>query len=84
MNRTLEQLQVEVLRLSAEGRAKLAAILLESLEGGTERVEREGEEMWAAEADQRLIRHEAGAVGAIPADEALADIRRQLRDKRTA
>jgi hypothetical protein len=84
MNRTLEQLQVEVLRLSAEGRAKLAAILLESLEEGSERAEREVEEMWAAEAEGRLIQHEAGAVEAIPADEALADIRRQLRAKGTA
>ena len=84
MNRTLEQLRSEALRLPMEGRARLAATLLESLEGGAERVEREIEEMWANEAEQRLRRHEAGEVEAVPATEVLADIRQRIRDKRTA
>jgi len=84
MSRTLNQLRSEALRLSAESRARLATTLIESLEGGAERVEREIEAMWADEAEQRLRRHEAGEVEAVPANEVLAEIRQRLRDKRTA
>jgi len=84
MSRTLNQLRSEALRLSAESRARLATTLIESLEGGAERVEREIEAMWADEAEQRLRQHEAGEVEAVPANEVLAEIRQRLRDKRTA
>ena len=73
---TIEELFEQAMRLSPEARARLAALLLESLDddpldsiGG----------LWLAGAQRRLDDVRSGQVRMIPGDEALQRVRDTLR-----
>jgi putative addiction module component (TIGR02574 family) len=70
----------EALRLPAEVRAALAGELLASLDDSE--VEPDREAAWNAEIRNRIDAYERGEVTAVPADEALAQIR-AIRGKAT-
>jgi putative addiction module component (TIGR02574 family) len=66
MDRKLEELESEVLRLDRHARANLAKALLESLEDlSTE----EYEQLWAEEAEARYADFQAGRTRAVDGDE---------------
>jgi putative addiction module component (TIGR02574 family) len=67
MSRKSEKLAAEALKLPPEGRAALAAKLIESLE--TE-VDEDAEAAWSTEIAQRIADLESGKVRAIPWSEA--------------
>ncbi|MGH7255663.1 MAG: addiction module protein [Nitrospirales bacterium] len=67
MSREPEKLAAEALKLPPEGRAALAAKLIESLE--TE-VDEDAEAAWSTEIAQRIADLESGKVQAIPWSEA--------------
>ena len=75
MDFTLEQLEAEALKLSADGRACLARRLLLSIEPAAES---EIDRLWIEEAQRRHDELLAGA-DAIPADEVFAKARALLR-----
>jgi putative addiction module component (TIGR02574 family) len=70
----------EALRLPAEVRAALAGELLASLDDSE--VEPDREAAWNAEIRNRIEAYERGEVTAVPADEALAQVR-AIRGKAT-
>ena len=73
MATSVEQLAAEALKMPGESRARLADLLVESLDAGDlERIDR----MWIEEAKRRRDEVRSGKVKTIPADEA----RRILRD----
>ena len=72
---TLEELEVEVLKLNADSRAKLAEKLLYSLE---ELSDAEIERLWAEEAVRRHQELESGKGVSRPATEVLRDARSRL------
>jgi Putative addiction module component len=72
----IEALEREVLRLPLEERARLAELLLASLE---ELPELEVERIWFAEARQRAEQIDSGAVQLIPSDEVERKARSLLR-----
>jgi putative addiction module component (TIGR02574 family) len=67
MQTQLEMLEAEVLKLTAIERARLAELLIASLDEDSEI-----EEAWAAEVGRRIAEIEAGTVQLIPAAEAIA------------
>ncbi len=73
---TIEELVEQAMTLPPEARARLAAILLESLDAGDlGTVDR----LWRAEAQRRLDDIRSGRVQTIPGDEALQRVRDALR-----
>lgn len=79
MVRTPDSLEAQLLRLPAADRARLAELLLESLdpeEGSAPPADAEA--AWAAEAERRLAELRDGTVTGIPADEVFARVTRQL------
>ena len=66
----VEQLEAEVMKLSRQERARLAAALISSLDEDSE-IDR----AWEEEAELRYQRHLAGEEGSIPAQEGLAQLR---------
>ena len=76
MANTLEKLAEEAMSLPAESRARLADLLVESLEaddlGNID-------QMWSAEARRRRDEVRAGRVKTIPGDEALRRVRDTVR-----
>ena len=68
------EIEAEVLKLPVHERARLAQLLLVSLDEDDE-VER----AWTEEVQRRLEDYEAGRTRAIPAAEVFADVRAQLR-----
>jgi putative addiction module component (TIGR02574 family) len=63
----------EALQLPAEARAALAGELLASLEDSE--IESDREAVWALELRARIEAYERGEVAAVPADDALAQVR---------
>ena len=70
---TLDQLEQEVLKLSAEERARLAERIISSLDN-----EAEIERVWLAEVRRRDAELDAGEVAAIPMEDALASVRERF------
>ncbi|MBI4470111.1 MAG: addiction module protein [Acidobacteria bacterium] len=72
MPRTVEELAQQAMDLPNESRARLADLLVESLDvdelGGIDR-------MWVSEAKRRRDEVRAGRVGTIPGEEALRKVR---------
>lgn len=73
---SLEQLTQEALSLPNVSRAALAEKLIESLEFD---LDPEIRAAWSAEVRERLEEIRSGAVGLIPGEEALAEVRRLLK-----
>lgn len=67
---TIDQLEQEVLKLSAEERARLAERIISSLDSEAE-IERE----WLAEVRRRDAELDSGDVAGIPLEDALTSIR---------
>ena len=76
MHTTVEQLAKEAMSLPGESRAKLADLLVESLEGDEiEQIQK----AWVSEAKRRRDEVRAGKVSTVPGDEALRDVRDSIR-----
>lgn len=75
MNLTVEQIVDEALGLPSEARALLADRLVESLDPAEDGYVRQ---LWAAEALRRRDEVRSGRVKTIPAEQALAQVRRAL------
>lgn len=75
MATTLEKLAEQAMALPSESRAKLADLLVESLEG-----ENLGgiEQLWLAEAKRRRDEVRSGTVKTVPGEEALRKVRDSL------
>jgi putative addiction module component (TIGR02574 family) len=74
MSSQLEVLETEVMKLTVEERAYLADRLLASLSEDAEI-----EEAWAVEVERRIAEIESGRVQVIPAAEAIARARDELK-----
>jgi Putative addiction module component len=75
MGATVEQLVEQALALPGESRARLADLLVESLEGDDlGRIE----QLWIAEAKRRRDEVREGKIGTIEGDEALRRVRDSL------
>jgi putative addiction module component (TIGR02574 family) len=70
MAQSMGELEHDALELPAAERARLAVILLSSLEETGEDPE-EMERLWVAEANRRIREIQAGSVKGIPAEEVL-------------
>jgi putative addiction module component (TIGR02574 family) len=75
MNLTVEQIVDGALGLPSEARALLADRLVESLDPATDGC---AHQIWVAEALRRRDEVRSGRVQTIPAEEALAQVRRAL------
>ena len=69
-----DSLEDQLLKLDARDRARLAELLLASLDGSDADVEAQ----WADEAERRLRELRSGVVAGIPADEVFARTRARL------
>ena len=79
MVRTPDSLESQLLRLPAADRARLAALLLESLEAAEGSAPpADADAAWAAEAERRLAELREGTVAGIPADEVFARVARRV------
>lgn len=76
MANALEKLAEEAMSLPAESRARLADLLVESLEANDLG---NIDQMWSAEARRRRDEVRAGRVKSIPGDEALRRVRDTVR-----
>ena len=74
MQKQVDVLEAEALKLNPEERARLADRLLASLSDDAEI-----EEAWAAEVDRRIAEIEAGRAQVVPAAEAIARARDALK-----
>ena len=76
MATTVEQLAEQAMSLPSESRARLADLLVESLDGADlGRIE----ELWLSEAKRRRNEVRAGTVKTIPGDQALKEVRDSVR-----
>lgn len=75
MKRDEIDVEEQAARLSRRERARLALRLIESLEPGQDE---DVGELWLDEAEQRLRKHDQGGTKARDAEDAIADIERQL------
>lgn len=71
---SVQELEAEILRLPSHERARLAEVLIASLEE-----EDEIARAWAEEAERRYEELRSGEVEAVPAEEVFARIRSRLR-----
>jgi len=76
MSTTVEQLAEQAMSLSGESRARLADLLVESLDADTLT---EIDRLWLSEAKRRRDEVRSGRVKTIPGDEALRRVRDSLR-----
>lgn len=76
MSDALKDLEQRVKALSAEERARLAELLLESLEEGSLA---EIEAAWEREIEERAAAYDRGELKAIPAEDVFAEARRLAR-----
>jgi putative addiction module component (TIGR02574 family) len=72
----VEILERQIKELSSEERARLALLLLESLEPESKD---DVEAAWLAEIEARLAAYDRGEVSAIPAEDVFAEARRLAR-----
>jgi hypothetical protein len=78
MATTVEQLAEQAMSLPSESRARLADLLVESLDGAElGRIE----ELWLNEAKQRRDEVRAGTVKTIPGDQALKQVHKKSRHR---
>jgi hypothetical protein len=76
MATTVEQLVEQAMTLSSESRARLADLLVESLEGDDlGRIE----QLWISEAKRRRDEVRTGKVETVPGEEALRQVRDSVR-----
>lgn len=75
MKRDEQSVEEQAARLSHRDRARLALRLIESLEPGQDE---DVDGLWLDEAEQRLRRYDEGATQTRDAEDAIADIERQL------
>lgn len=75
MKRDEQSVEEQAARLSHHDRARLALRLIESLEPGQDE---DVDGLWLDEAEQRLRKYDQGATQARNAEDAIADIERQL------
>jgi len=75
MTIALPELEKAALDLEPKIRAKLAAVLIQSLEAAPNVDEREMEELGLAEAQERCRQIDAGEADLLPADEVLKELR---------
>ena len=76
MGTTVEQLVTQAMALPSESRARLADLLVESLEGADIG---SIEQAWIAEAKRRRDDVRAGRAETVPGEEALRDVRDSIR-----
>lgn len=76
MATTFEKLTEQAMALPSESRARLADLLVESLEGDDLG---QIEELWLAEAKRRRDEVRSGSVKSMPGEEALRKVRDSLR-----
>lgn len=81
---TSDELLIEVLKLPAPERARLAHELLLSLEEGSPEDPRQVEKAWGPVIMRRLEEIRSGKVKTLPAADALREIREDLRRRREA
>jgi hypothetical protein len=79
MSWTLEQIEVEALRLPEESRARLAARLMRSLRPGSGPSDENVAQAWVEEAERRDREMTCGAAPGIPAEAVFAGIRASLK-----
>lgn len=72
---SLEEIQREALSLSAENRAALAEVLLESLQVSPDPTVAQA---WAREIERRVVAYEQGDVQTYSAEEVFAEVARRL------
>ena len=75
MKRNELSVEEQAARLSHRDRARLALRLIESLEPGQDE---DVDALWLDEAEQRLRKYDDGSTQARDAEEAIADVKRQL------
>ena len=76
MSTTVEQLAEQAMNLSGESRARLADLLVESLDADALTAI---DQLWLSEAKRRRDEVRAGKVRTIPGDEALRSVRDSVR-----
>jgi putative addiction module component (TIGR02574 family) len=74
MSKPLERLESEVLRLSHEERARLAQLILVSLDSDSFEDPETVEKAWAEEIERRVAEVLSGVVQTIPGDEVFKEI----------
>ena len=79
MSRPIDRLQSELLELPSRERARLAHVLIASLDAEGDEDPAEVERAWAEEIERRLAEYRTGAVRPIPAADVFAEARAQLQ-----
>jgi len=79
MSQPIDRLQSEVLELPSRERARLAHLLIASLDAEEDEDPAEVERAWAEEIERRLAEYRGGGVKPIPAADVFAEARAQLR-----
>ena len=75
-SKNTDSLEQQARKLDPEDRADLALKLIESLDPGKDE---DADEIWLDEAEKRLAEYNAGKTEAIPVEEALEEIKKQLQ-----
>ena len=78
MDAQTTDIESQALRLDISTRARLAVRLIQSIDLDESLTSTQVEELWLKEAEERWYRLETGADEAIPAEDALAEARKQL------
>ena len=78
MNRSVPQVFDDALALGEDDRAKLAARLVESLDGD---IDADAEDAWATEIERRLAKIDAGQAQLLSRDDAVARLHRAARGR---
>jgi putative addiction module component (TIGR02574 family) len=79
MSQPIDRLQAEALELPSPERARLAHLLIASLDAEEDEDPAYVERAWAEEIERRLAEYRAGTVQPIPAKDVFAEARAQLR-----
>ena len=72
MQASLKQLERQALNLTADERAKLAEVMLESLSAPIAEIE----EAWTQEIEQRVAAYDRGDIPSYPAEDVFAEAKR--------
>lgn len=79
MSRTADEILNEAKTLSADDRARLAEELLRTIELPDQA---EIDAAWAREAEDRLEKFRSGQTTAIPVEQAIEELRKELRERK--